>query len=149
MAITILISEYEFLIYLHPGDFLWTKYVRSILFDIVNDCVLSLKADWNKNWPCGVLQTFFHDLEGAAFKWVFVTKQFLQLELDSKEVCHDCYIGNDNISTLCSESRLIGHWYYCQQLPVKALCHLLRKMLPRARTASTHCLFLLLIINQI
>jgi hypothetical protein len=49
----------------------------------------------------------------------------------------------------CSESRLTAFWLYTWKFPVKALSHLLRKMLPRGQTCY-HTLFILsLIINQI
>jgi hypothetical protein len=34
-------------------------------------------------------------------------------------------------NTPCSERRLIGHWFCCWQLPVKEMCLLPRKILPR------------------
>jgi hypothetical protein len=54
--------------------------------------------------PVRVLRALFHDPDSAALVWVFVTMQFLQHELDSEELCYDCYTGNDNTSIYMNAS---------------------------------------------
>jgi hypothetical protein len=63
--------------YLYPGECLWTKYehVRSILVEIVIDCVLSLYADRNKNRLIGICNHVKLCIVSAAWTWHVILTQ--------------------------------------------------------------------------